>query len=567
MQARSSFLIRKYGLPLAFHYALKSHRSILSPDISRVMLANGVSLPRFFVQSVIREYHLKKFTGSVFGGLGNGEVGGEGNLESNSQGSSGNNESNGVSTSLYVFFVLEGYRLYGTNADFKVSFKDDDSLRFERLLYSAFSGNFSSRESLKLLIYKYKFVPFKGYGSSLDESLFTLSRLDMALLDGLFRNGFQLTSELNNLVMERVICRIDVTEMILKTYLEHGFEISPTAVKKGLLMGKQSVLNALRAHVNGSVLQSLTEESIADIVGPTTRGWTFSPSTIDFLRASFTITDDMMEKAIFVRPPSITPLPPGEKVHDFPATRAYFKNNPSPFWLWVLRTYGPHHPFTIACFDDALSRASGDQALHDLHDAYLSAGVKFRPRHVKILACRVLHRDMATNSLGLIKRMKNQLIASFLKNSVMLEKIAEERFRVESLQESLGGSVSVDSVSETGSVVAANELVPLTMLPLLKYYQYPGDINETGNVKEWIKLLRQEIIGNNEWIDRMHKTQLEGGPRGGMYKLTHPPEDGLKFLAEAGIIVDELDRGINYAVVHYRRAHKRKSFAKRVPSA
>lgn len=67
--------------------------------------------------------------------------------------------------------------------------------------------------------------------------------------------------------------------------------------------------------------------------------------------------------------------------------------------------------------DDALSRASSDTELHSLHDSYLASGFVLRPRHLKILASRgfkqlliiVLHKNMTSNALHILRSMRQQI--------------------------------------------------------------------------------------------------------------------------------------------------------------
>ena len=93
----------------------------------------------------------------------------------------------------------------------------------------------------------------------------------------------------------------------------------------------------------------------------------------------------------------------------FPSTRPYLKSRPCGVWKWVVETFGPHHVLSVACMDDALSRAVSDPELHAIHHHFLDAGFIFRPRHVRIVACRALHASMSRNAIDLIKRMSKQI--------------------------------------------------------------------------------------------------------------------------------------------------------------
>eukprot|EP00842_Homolaphlyctis_polyrhiza_P002410 jgi/Hompol1/316/HPOL_002465-RA len=150
--------------------------------------------------------------------------------------------------------------------------------------------------------------------------------------------------------------------------------------------------------------------------------------------------------------------------------------------------------------DDALSRAVADQELHELHDQFLDAGFVLRPRHVKILACRVLHRNMTGNALHVFRVLREQLLDRQLKTAMDPD-----------------CRVTINGNSNEAPMFVTD------------------DINCVGE-KEMIafrRALSDEIVDNAEWSTRMHTLQLEGGPRGGAIRIDRPPEDGLRFLEEA----------------------------------
>ncbi|KAJ3279604.1 hypothetical protein HK104_001304 [Borealophlyctis nickersoniae] len=403
------------------------------------MLRSGAVLPRFLVQLVDKEYHRQ------------------------------DRGRKAVPIPLFVFFISEGYRAYGPTADFK----EDDVGRFERLLYGSSNGTISaSIEGIRSLLDNYAFVPVRGLGSPMDESIHLITKLDMTLIPLLVRNGLDL-SVVNDQVMERVLWRADISEPTLQLYLDNGFKLTPAAIKKGLQMARPSTLDALQSRVPKQDLQLLAEDTIIDMFGPATgRGWNWVPESADYLMRIFNISDSVLARALYTHPDDDV-APNGGRV-EFPATRCYMKANPCPVWRWVLRTYGPSHPFTMASFDDALSRAAADRDLHNLHHQYLDSGVKFHPRHVKILACRVLHRDMTSNALHLLRVLRAQVVADL----------------------------------DAGVL---------------------DDVDRDA----WIRALRDEIVNNDEWDHRMRTTQLEGGARGGAFRISRPPEDAVMFLEEA----------------------------------
>ncbi|RKO88408.1 hypothetical protein BDK51DRAFT_20472, partial [Blyttiomyces helicus] len=420
--SRAGLFLRLYGRALALHHTFRSHRGALTPEVGRLMLRAGAGLPRFLVQLVDKEYHRSDRSRKA------------------------------VPVALFAFFIRVGFEIYGADADFKEdvsTYSLTDVGRFERLLYGSTAASPTSLSSIETLLTKYRFVPVRGLGSPPDETVYLVSKLSMPLIRHLVANGLDL-STVNDQVMERVLWRADVSDASLQPYLDIGFSLTPSAMKKGLQMARPATLDALRRRVDAQALQRLAEETLHDMLGPSAgRGWNWVPESADYLMRTFSLGDDVAARALLTHPDA--PLAPNGARVDFPATRCYMKANPCPVWRWVLKTYGASHPFAAACFDDALSRAAADRDLHALHDTFLDAGMRFAPRHVKILACRVLHRDMTANALHLMQVLRAQVAASDLAD--------EER-------------------------------------------------------AEWVAALRDEVVDNEEWGNRMRTTQLEGGARG-----------------------------------------------------
>ncbi|KAJ3215575.1 hypothetical protein HDU67_000233 [Dinochytrium kinnereticum] len=495
---RCAWFITKYGRALGLLHAFRNHRLVLNAEVGKLMLAAGCGVPRFLVQWVDKEYHRPDRT------------------------------RRSVSAAVFVFFVNAGFARYGADADFK----EDDVARFERSIYSQNTSAPDTVDTIKSLIETFKFVPVRGFGSPIDETVYLVSKIDLKLVTGFIQNGLDISS-VNDLVMERVLWRSDVSDSIIQAYLSVGFQLSAVAVKKGLQMARPAALEVLRAKVPQPLLQRLAEETVYDMFGPSIRGWNFTPEALDFLTAAFPISEEVMEHAIFRLPGAPADLP-----DSFPATRCYMKANPCPAWRWVLRTYGPTHKFTMACFDDALSRAAAERDLHALHDVFLEAGVQFRPRHVKILACRVLHRDMTANALHLIQVMRAQVTLSYR------DLISPPSITLPTL---VGPHASSSSSSNSVS-----HLTTPPSSPIITSSGSAGDgvtredasgpmfIPTHAELQSWIRNLRDEITENEEWDHRMRTTQLEGGPRGGAYRISRAPEDAVKFLEEARDFVMDL---------------------------
>ncbi|KAJ3117924.1 hypothetical protein HDU96_004828 [Phlyctochytrium bullatum] len=507
---RCAWFLTKYGKPLALLQAFRNHRLVLTPEVGKLMVSAGCGVPRFLIQWVDKEYHRPE------------------------------RSRRSVSAGIFVFFVNAGYLNYGMNADFK----EDDIARFERCVYNQNSTATETVETLKTLIDTYKFVPVRGFGSPIDETVYLVSKIDLRLVRGFIRNGLDIDS-VNDMVMERVLWRPDISNDLIQSYVSVGFSLTPPAIKKGLQMARPSTLDVLRARVPPQQLQKLAEETIYDMFGPSIRGWTFTPEALDFLTAAFPIGEDVMERAI-LRVPSASADAPDA----FPATRCYMKANPCPAWRWILRNFGPTHRFTMASFDDAISRAAADRDLHSLHDVFLEAGVQFRPRHVKILACRVLHRDMTANALHLLQVMRTQVTTNY-----------RDLVRTPPTKTPAPSAAAATATSGT-SYLATPPSSPLlasaaaTLPEPTEWTRRPSDgSNEPeegdlglstatprpthADLQTWIRHLKDEITENDEWDQRMRTTQLEGGPRGGAYRITRPPEDAVRFLDEAkGFVAD-----------------------------
>ncbi|KAI8591601.1 hypothetical protein BDZ88DRAFT_43014 [Geranomyces variabilis] len=451
--SRVALFIRNYGRKLALFGAFKYHRAALTVPVAKQLRNASSALPRFLVQLVDKEYHRT------------------------------DRGRRGVSVPLFVFFIQEGYHLYGNEA----GFKEDDVARFERLLYTGpvaaqdhdADAAASAVESIRVLLDKFGYLPVRGIGSPIDETLFLLSKLDITLIPKLVSNGLDIAG-VNDQVLERVLWRADVTDEYLQTYLNNGFTLTKTAIQKGLQIARQSTLDVLAKHVSHELLTECAKNAVIDMFGPSAcRGWHWIPESVDFIIQTFSIDEETIRTALYTHPKSPRLTNGGRP--EFPATRCYMKTNPCPVWRWVLRTYGPHHEFTRACYDDALSRAAADRDLHLLHDEFLEAGVRFYPRHVKILACRLLHRDMTANALHLLQALREQ--------------VADDR----------DAGLLFDSERD-----------------------------------EWLQAVRAEVVDNDEWSHRMRTTQLEGGARGGAYRISRPPDDALRFLDESKEFLAEL---------------------------
>ncbi|KAJ8329493.1 hypothetical protein O5D80_002320 [Batrachochytrium dendrobatidis] len=477
--SKALYFLTRYGKNMSFYFAYRKHLKALDLLVVQIMLQNGAQLPRFVAQKITSDYHMQS--------------------------------SGGISTPLFVFFVNHTYNIY---ADLAL-FNENDHAAFERLVRAPISDTAVTIEKVNTLIHQFKFIPVSDLCSKpIAESIYYLSRLNLSFIRKLIVNGFDL-SVVNDSIMERVMIHPYLNVRYLKRYLDVGFVLSNICIKRALAGGRVHTIAILHKLVEETKLKKLACDTIEDLFGPyldrnTSLNVPWSSETVHRIIHTFQIPDTVIAKALLSNPDSVCTF---DRVHpEFPVTRCYLKARPYPVWEWVLATYGPQHEFSISCMDDALSRAVADQELHDLHQKYLSAGFVFRPRHIKILACRLLHRSMTGNSLQLLRHLREQVIARQMKA------FAED--------------THLDDTDSDGGERTYNR----------SNHSHSDDINCISNteVLAFRKSVLEEIVDNEEWGTRMRTIQLEGGPRGGAVRIDRPPEDALRFLEEARQLLSEL---------------------------
>lgn len=168
-------------------------------------------------------------------------------------------------------------------------------------------------------------------------------------------------------------------------------------------MSSPHVFAFLKARILPHKLSSLAQKALFTLLGP----GPFSAESADHILLSFDIPKTVLNNSIY-------------NTDQFPKTRAYLQSSPIEIWRWILRRFGPSHgislksltisAYTIASFIDSLSRAEGNNELHELHDVFVDAGVRFTRECVKILACRLLHAGMSRNAVHLFQAMRNQVL-------------------------------------------------------------------------------------------------------------------------------------------------------------
>jgi hypothetical protein len=341
---------------------------------------------------------------------------------------------------------------------------------------------------LRDLILRFHFSPVIELSHKLiGESLFLLAQIDLSIISDMVKHtGFQL-STWNDAVMERLLSQA-VPKTTVKSFLDIGFVLSDTVIKRTIAYGKPFAFELLMEFVEKDDLIAFAENTVYDLFGPylnrdVSLNVAWNSNALQRIVRAFQLSDKVIEKALLNNPLEKCTF---ENVHtNFPVTRPYLKSRPYAIWRWILDNYGPHHRFSIACFDDAISRAVADESLHSLIDVYLEQGMILRPRHVKIIACRVLHRNMTSNGLLLMTHLRYQVI---------------ERYR-KAMQ-----------------------------------FQHMNDfitqIQET-EIRGFQKALCVDILENEDWKQKSRTMQLAGGAVGGTFRIERTPSDVVQFTEQA----------------------------------
>ncbi|KND00676.1 uncharacterized protein SPPG_03799 [Spizellomyces punctatus DAOM BR117] len=355
----SKWLITAYGRALAFYRGWMERRRVLNWDVALQMVKAGAMLQRFFVQMVVKE-------------MGKASV----------------------EPGFYAFLVGEGFKKFGTEVDYT----GDDAAAFSTALFTTVS-----LPHLHRLITTFHFHPLKPLITHPEESIYRLSKLDMALLDHLLGTGWDPTP-FNDGVMRRVVTD-DVTPDVLTSYLTRGFTLTPQSIKAALRKCDEGTLTSLKTHVEPTLLESAVHDLFIDNLAP---DFQFSNGLVAFLLRHFRIPDPIVEQALVDPHPSETCLPLT------PITRCFKQPKPGVAWRWILRTYGPTHRFTQYCFDDALLRLSHpDGNVRPTTHDFLASGVKFSPRHVRYLSAIAMgcagFAVLAAHDL--LQRMRQQVVS------------------------------------------------------------------------------------------------------------------------------------------------------------
>ncbi|KAJ3258671.1 hypothetical protein HK103_003460 [Boothiomyces macroporosus] len=458
---RAILFLKYYGKGQALYKTYTYHRSILDVTITSIMLKNGALFPRFLAQLSVQDFQSKTH--------------------------------NPPSTPLYVFFVNQAFNSYKELANFKLN----DHREFERLVRVPNPNSKENIEKLKTLITKFGFFPTLDQSHRIvAESLYLLGNIDLVLISDLQRyTGLDIT-EFQEGVMDRVLEHAMSTKYV-QNFLDVGFNLTDRTIKKGIAGARPIVFSILANLVSKTKLKVLAEDTIYELFGPylnrmESLNISWDSTAVQRIIHHFNISDEAIERALLDDPSKTCTY---TKVHpNFPVTRPYLKSRPYFIWSWILDTFGPHHRLSIACFDDALSRAVADQTLHDLLDNFLEQGMVLRPRHVKILACRVLHRNMTSNALQIFIHLKKQLQER--------RRLATSKF-----------SSSFDEITQV----------------------------HEPELQGFLEALNRDMLLNDDWKTKSSTIQLGGGINGGTYQISRTPTDVLRFIDVGKAIVQDLE--------------------------
>ncbi|KAJ3223142.1 hypothetical protein HK099_001489 [Clydaea vesicula] len=366
---------------------IKSFAKAFTVKVCVVLLRRGAIIPRFLFQLIIKDVSL-------------------------------------IPPDLFSFLVGLGLQLYGCN----VEFHSDDHASVTKIVmdavlahwvrdannannYTAIIGNPVAKASpelalLRKIIKEYKYMPLNVGGrnnNNISYLLFKLANMEMQLIDEMKSNGFDL-STVNDDVLKWVLRRQTGSPLeSLQTFLRHGFELTPDVIIHGLQLGRSDILEALRALICQKDLQNHAEEIVLDLLGPkkvyTTDG------ILDYIRSSFNISDNLVGEALL-----------GVSKDSAYQTRPFPQEHPATAWKWTLRHYGPSHPFTLASFDDILMKLAAGPASHcclrSLPDQFLSAGLKFQPKHLKYFVQMAVSSEMDSLLDHLFDLLRLQLTAT-----------------------------------------------------------------------------------------------------------------------------------------------------------
>ncbi|KAI8896607.1 hypothetical protein BC833DRAFT_596894 [Globomyces pollinis-pini] len=448
--AQTQLLCNHYGKGQVLYAVYANHRKLLTEKFGTILLhKKDVAIPRFVAQLMVRDYHTKA--------------------------------PNPPPLTFYVAIINATFAKY---EDLSL-FKESDHRKFETLVRSTPTDP-TIIPKLRDLIINYKFFPTRAESHKLVcESIYLLGRLDLTLITDLQRyTGFQL-EHINNAVLENVF-ENTISISLLKSFLKVGFQLTDLSVKRAIATARPIVLDILIEMIDPTRLKLLVHQTIHELFGPyldkdLSLNVPWDSKSVQRIIRKFGISDDVIAEALLSDKSSVCTM--DQMFPNFPVTRVYLKTRPYEIWQYVIDNYGPEHPFSIACFDDALSRAVADDYLHELIHYYLDQGIVLRPRHIKILACRVLHRNMTSSALDVLIHLKSQVL---------------ERHRI-----SFG---PFQNDKDHTTQIQADELTAFHLA------------------------LHKDFLNNADWKQRSSTMQIQGGLMVGAFRIDRTPRDVTEFI-------------------------------------
>ncbi|KAJ3269986.1 hypothetical protein HDV01_000749 [Terramyces sp. JEL0728] len=331
----------------------------------------------------------------------------------------------------------------------------DDHREFERLVRAPNPNAKENIDKLKTLITKFGYFPTLDQSHRIvAESLYLLGNIDLVLISDLQRYTGLDVAEFQEGVMDRVLEHAVSTKYV-QNFIDVGFKLTDRTIKKGIAGARPIVFAILGSLVPKTKLKLLAEDTIYELFGPylnrvESLNISWDSTAVQRIIHHYNISDEAIERALLDDP--------------------------------------------IACFDDALSRAVADQTLHDLLDNFLEQGVVLRPRHVKILACRVLHRNMTANALQIFIHLRKQVQER--------RRLATSRF-----------SSSFDDITQV----------------------------HEPELQGFLEALYRDMLANEDWKQKSGTIQLGGGINGGTYQISRTPTDVLRFIDVGKSMIQDLE--------------------------
>lgn len=237
---------------------------------------------------------------------------------------------------LESIILSEGNKYYGEHAHVQST---DDIKAFE-FLTNDLQANLNT---IRSLITDYHFIPIESVTPTAPTRLSHLLQTDITFLDILInpsRLGLPL-SVINTTQITHLLSSPS-THHLLPTFLARGFTLTrPLILHQLRNHPTPEFLEMLQNHVADPLLRSCTRQILQEYFGPSSSG--FQSDIVTNIVETYVIGDSEIAQLLFL-PPTLTALPY--------SSRCYEQTDPVAVWKWVVDRYGPHHAFSVKCFDD-----------------------------------------------------------------------------------------------------------------------------------------------------------------------------------------------------------------------